>query len=217
MRSDGDEVSGKKVSHDQASLRHFVNPSTNRFSVAVFLLFLLSCVRQWETSRGGKRHTAPASVFRNKMFRRTIAKFPIRNKYEETKRSARRIAPFPRFPERHYIDPEFQLRFMDLGPEFNRVWVSLGKGFRRRRTGKHQDAKDEQLYWRPIPKAKQRLYMQRIRAMNGNPNALPARLHKTNQDLVKSTWGPLYTRGRPGMYGVAYAPPQKYDFEYRVF
>lgn len=153
------------------------------------------------------------------MLRRTTICFPVWHKqYKENTRMGRRLAPTPIFHEDHHKDPEFKLRFKDVGRSFERVWVCLGTSFRRRRTGRTQDVNDQRYYWRPIPQGKQRLYLQRFRQIDpSNPWRVPDRLIKDNKTFVRHTHGPLFDRARPGMYGTTNAPPKRPDFEYRVF
>lgn len=151
------------------------------------------------------------SLLKHQIWRRPKA-------FKELTNKSWRLAPLPILHEDVRKNPEFKLRFMDVGPSFDRVWLSLGVSFRRRRTGRTQDQNDMRYYWRPIPKKTQTLYLQRFRRLDrSNKFAEPDRIVPENATLMGRRVGPLYSKWRPGIFNQDQAGDKRYDFEYRVF
>lgn len=158
------------------------------------------------------------------MLRSSVIRLPQRWRMkDETKYRGRRLLSMPQKPLfRDARDPkgsDYTGRFKDVGPDFARVWVSLGGKMRRRRTGRDKDYNDKRYYWRPLPVATQRLYMSRFRQIDhSNAHAIPYRLHKTTYEIAKKFVGIENERAGPRvLYGARYAFPAKRDWEFRVF
>lgn len=138
---------------------------------------------------------------------------------EEITRKARRVQLLPQ--PYYAVDrmQPWQLRFKEMGSAYSRVWVALGGKMRRRRIGRQIDVKDLRYYWRPIEPQYQRLYMSKLRKHDhSNKHVQPMRLRASNTDIGHPSslpeWEQAAIRRR---YGGRSAPPQRMDFEYRVF
>lgn len=154
------------------------------------------------------------------MFRRSFIAFPRRDKnYDELKYVGRRLKLFPSenpFLARQAI---FVDRFKETGPEFSRVWLSLGKQYRRRRTGRDRDWLDKRYYWRPIPRGIQNLYWKELRRVTGHCNkySAPLALFAPNAEIGLRSMSPVNEGKIDRMYGAEFAAEVPFDWEYRVY
>jgi hypothetical protein len=154
------------------------------------------------------------------MLRRSAINFPRRDKnYDEIKYVGRRLKLFP--TENPFLarQENFVDRFKEVGPDFSRVWLSLGPQYRRRRVGRDRDFLDKRYYWRPIPRGIQNLYWKELRRVTGHyhNHAAPLRLFAPNSEIGTrgmqgKNEGNLYER-----YGGEYAAEVPFDWEYRVY
>jgi hypothetical protein len=155
------------------------------------------------------------------MLRRTLQAFPRFDKnYDEVKYVGRRLMPLPQYHALVGVRlPEIACKFKDVGPDYDRVWVSLGGQMRRRRVGRSTDRKDFRYYWRPLPKGIQRLYTNPARrAMNRLGTDVVPRLHaKANEQGVAYSGRQLEHRGTKQLFGARHAALLPMDWEYRVF
>lgn len=154
------------------------------------------------------------------MLRKTLQLCPRYDKdFTEVKYLGRRLAAPAFYPSLINVRlPEIENRFKDLGPDFDRVWVSLGNQARRRRIGRNSDRKDLRYHWRPIPAGIQRLYTNPARrAMSRIGSNVAPRLHPKANEQGIATCKPTYDRsGLQYKYGAKHAAPLPMDWEYRV-
>jgi hypothetical protein len=155
------------------------------------------------------------------MLRRTLAAFPRYDKdYTEVKYLGRRLLPMPLFPTLLNVrDSEISARFKDIGPDYDRVWVSLGANMRSKRVGRSTDRKDLRYYWRPLNHSYQRKYTAPARRQRAKlPSDIVPRLHpKANEQGLARNMREFEHKGIREMYGAKHAAPLPMDWEYRVF
>lgn len=156
------------------------------------------------------------------MLRRTLNCFPRFDKnYTEVQHVGRRLLPFPFYPTMIAVrDPQITSRFKDVGPDHDRVFISLGPQMRRRRIGRSTDRKDLRYYWRPVPRGYQRMYLKPARRTRPLIEAeFAPRLHpKPNeQGLTLQQGNRIKAAGLDRIYGGMHAAPLPMDWEYRVY
>ena len=154
------------------------------------------------------------------MLRRSQICFPMRNKnYDEIKYTGRRLKLFPTIDRTQARQAIFLDRFKETGPEYSRVWLSLGTKFRRRKVGRDRDWLDKRYYWRPIPRGIQRLYQKELRKNAGHQNkyCAPMTLFPKNHEIGAMSMNPKYEGQIDKMYGGEWAADVPFDWEYRVY
>lgn len=153
------------------------------------------------------------------MLQRSLRLFPRFDKnYDEVKYAGRRLQLFPTKNPLTCRHEHYQDRFREVGPDFSRVWLSLGNKMRRRRVGRDRDFNDKRYYWRPIPAGIQRLYTKQFRRVNhSNRGALPPRLFPTAAEIGTINLSPLSEGKMEKRYGAEFAAPVPFDWEYRVY
>jgi hypothetical protein len=156
------------------------------------------------------------------MLRRSVVAFPRYDKdYDEVKYLQRRVLPMPKWQTMLNVrTPDMVLKFKDVGPDTDRVWISLGEKMRHRRVGRDTDRKDLRYYWRPLPSGIQQLYTNPARRARSRIEGDTApRLHpKANeQGLAFEQGNRNKYAGLDKKYGALHAAPLPMDWEYRVY
>lgn len=153
------------------------------------------------------------------MFRATVKNMAkMHKRYEETTYKGRRLAAQPQPYFMQARRGNFQSRIRDVGPEFHRVWVTLGGQMRRRRAGRQRDQLDERYYFRPVHHATQALYLNRFRwRAHDQTRMMPARLHALPTDIGHASSGIEWRNNRHAKYGARVAAALPHDWEFRVF
>ena len=156
------------------------------------------------------------------MLRRTLRAFPRYDKdYDEVKYVNRRVLPTPKWATMLNVRmPETVQRFKDVGPDYDRVWISLGDKLRHRRVGRNTDRKDKRYYWRPLPRGIQQIYTNPARrAFSRMETDHVPRLHPhaNEQGLAFAEGNRNRYAGLDKKYGAIHAAPLPQDWEYRVY
>ena len=112
----------------------------------------------------------------------------------------------------------WQYRFVEKGGPYDRVWLALGGKMKRRRIGRPTAVKDLRYYWRPIEQSAQRTYQARLRLRSrSNTTVRPMRLHAGFSERGRINIGPLAKFQPVKRRFAGNAPPERQDFEFRVF
>ena len=78
----------------------------------------------------------------------------------------------------------YQARFMDMGPNWSRVWCAIPGGSRQKRHAKSRDKMRDRFIWRPIERGYQRLYVQENGQRYRRPRNVPIpRLRASNNEI----------------------------------
>lgn len=153
------------------------------------------------------------------MLRRTLNLWPRMDKnYDEVKYTSRRLQLYPSRDPFVCRNPNYIDRFLEVGPESSRVWLSLGTHMRRRRVARNRDWLDNRFYWRPIPKENQKTYLKLFRRINHSNKMAPVKpLFPTAAEIGSKTTGAFWDGNCKEKYGAEFAAPLPFDWEYRVY